>query len=246
MQADDPVGRRPERPDFWRRHHSKGVWIAVGFMIGSTFFALGSFPPYFDAFSEHTVAITFFVGSIFFTAAALGQVTDAVKVRAAHRGTRPTTWRAWTWEVEPLDFGAATVQFVGTLFFNLSTGFAINDAVSTEATNRLVWAPDMFGSAAFLVSSYFAEVAITRRPWQWRAVGRPAWIAKLNLIGSIAFGVSAIAALTLPTTGEMVSITLVNGGTFVGAVCFFVGAALMLPEVRNVGRVGIEPTTDGL
>ncbi len=68
-------------------------------------------------------------------------------------------------------------------------------------------------------------------PWRWRPDGRPGWIAKLNLLGSVAFGLSAAAAFTLPTTGEVANIRLVNLGTFVGAVCFFVGAALMLPEV---------------
>ena len=97
--------------------------------------------------------------------------------------------------------------------------------------NRLVWRPDVYGSIAFLVASYLADVAVTRRAWRWRPGGRPGWIAKLNLLGSVAFGLSAAAAFTLPTTGEVANIRLVNLGTFVGAVCFFVGAALLLPEV---------------
>jgi hypothetical protein len=48
--------------------------------------------------------------------------------------------------------------------------------------------------------------------------------------------VSALASLVLPTTGEMVNTTLVNLGTFLGAVCFFVGAYLLLPPTsRQLG-----------
>ncbi len=40
---------------------------------------------------------------------------------------------------------------------------------------------------------------------------------------------SALGAFTLPTTGEPVNLTLVNAGTFLGAVCFLVGAYVLLP-----------------
>lgn len=217
--------------EFWRRRHSKGRQIAGSFMVGAACFALGSFPLYFETADARTVAVTFFGGSIFFTAAAFGQLSDAITVRHAHRGARPRSWRVWSWDIEPLDFWAALVQFVGTICFNISTGFAIDAALDEHQINRLVWRPDVYGSIAFLVASYLAEVAVTRRPWRWRTADRPGWIAKLNLLGSVAFGVSAVAAFTLPTTGEVVNIRAVNLGTFVGAVCFFVGAALLLPEV---------------
>ena len=45
--------------------------------------------------------------------------------------------------------------------------------------------------------------------------------------------VAAIASLVLPTTGEMVNVTLVNLGTFLGAVCFLVGAYLLLPPAMR-------------
>lgn len=50
------------------------------------------------------------------------------------------------------------------------------------------------------------------------------------MVGSIAFGVSAIASYVVPTTGELASLRLTNLGTFVGAICFLVGAFLLLPE----------------
>ena len=56
------------------------------------------------------------------------------------------------------------------------------------------------------------------------------WIAMLNLLGSVAFGVSAIAAKVVSGSGEPRNVELVNLGTFVGALCFLVGALLLLPE----------------
>lgn len=220
-----------EHLEFWRRRHSKGRLIAVGFMVGSACFALGSLPLYFENIDSRVVAITFFVGSIFFTAASFGQLTDAIAVRHSHRGARPNSWKVWRWHVEPLDFWAAVVQFAGTIYFNVSTGFAIDEALDLDQIDRLVWRPDLFGSIAFLVASYLAEVAVNRRRWRWATSDRSGWIAKLNLLGSVAFGFSAIAAFTLPTTQEVANIRIVNLGTFVGAVCFFLGAALLLPEV---------------
>jgi hypothetical protein len=34
----------------------------------------------------------------------------------------------------------------------------------------------------------------------------------------------------VPTTGLPINVALVNLGTFVGALCFFIGAVLLLPE----------------
>lgn len=47
---------------------------------------------------------------------------------------------------------------------------------------------------------------------------------------------SAIASVTLPTTGEFLNLTLVNSGTFLGAVCFFAGAYLLFPPAPALPR----------
>ena len=41
---------------------------------------------------------------------------------------------------------------------------------------------------------------------------------------------SAVAAYVIPDSGELRNVELANLGTFVGAVCFLVAAALLLPE----------------
>lgn len=57
--------------------------------------------------------------------------------------------------------------------------------------------------------------------------------ALVNLAGSAAFGVSAIAARYLSTTGMSADIALINVSTFFGAACFFVGAAMLPAEART-------------
>jgi hypothetical protein len=52
----------------------------------------------------------------------------------------------------------------------------------------------------------------------------------VDLVGSIAFGVSAVASKIVSTTGEPRNILLVNLGTAVGGLCFLVGALFLLPE----------------
>ena len=65
-------------------------------------------------------------------------------------------------------------------------------------TDLRVWTPDVFGSICFLVSSAW--------PTSWSGGRQPAWrIAALNLLGSVFFGVSAVAALVEPSTSEPVS-----------------------------------------
>jgi hypothetical protein len=63
----------------------------------------------------------------------------------------------------------------------------------------------------------------------WRIV----W---LNMIGSIFFMASAIAAFVRPATNELLSASIANGGTFLGAWCFLWGAWLLLVELGSATR----------
>ena len=47
---------------------SRERWMALLFAIGSTCFLIGPFPGYADLVGDSADAVTFFVGSIFFTA----------------------------------------------------------------------------------------------------------------------------------------------------------------------------------
>jgi hypothetical protein len=204
-----------------------GWRVAWQFIVGSALFALGSFPPYSQNVDPGAVGITFVVGSVFFTWAAFGQLLQSDRA-IDHSSPAPprTGWwppRATWW--------AAVIQLVGTVLFNLNTFDAMLDGLTTEQVNRLVWAPDIFGSIAFLVASHLAWLDLggghVRRP---RGDDPDWWSGLINYIGSVLFMASAIASLTLPTDDQMLNTTLVNSATFGGALCFLVGAYLLLPR----------------
>ncbi len=125
------------------------------------------------------------------------------------------------------------MQLAGTLFFNVSTFFALDSALSAKRADLVVWSPDAFGSICFLVASQlaYAEVGHHWISWHPRDTG---WqIAALNMLGSIFFGISAIAGWVVPSSGDLLDAALDTSGTFWGAICFLIGAALLLPEARQ-------------
>jgi hypothetical protein len=187
-----------------------------GFAIGSVFFAVGVVPWYAGAVGPIWDAATFFLGSIFFTAAAF--------VQLALSGRRPP--RRSSSRADFADWWSAAIQFVGTLFFNVSTGEVLLGAMRTTSTASTGWRPDAWGSAAFLLSSALAIVAAQRRHELWDRDARTLHGTWLNMVGSIFFGFSAVGAYVLPSTGELASVFWVNLDTFLGAVCFFLAAVL--------------------
>jgi len=189
---------------------------AWGFMIGSACFAVGAIPAYADAVGVVWGSATFFVGSIFFTLAAF--------IQLALSGRRPPDNPLHG--ADAADWWAAAIQFVGTILFNLSTVAVLIQAAASPAHELTGWRPDAWGSIAFLVSSTFALVAAYRSGELWDPLARTWHGTILNLVGSIAFGFAALGAYVLPATGDPRNLEWANLGTFLGAVCFFVAAAL--------------------
>ncbi len=212
----------------WWAPAARGWWIAVLFAVGSFLFALGAVPGYVSAVGDSADAITFFVGSVFFTSAGFLQYREAVDAGA--KAPLVGWHRIFTVQSDQLGWWACAVQSVGTLFFNVSTAYAIDLTLSSTMARHHVWRPDALGSICFLIASGLAWFEVCHGWWDWRP-GDISWsITALNMTGSIAFGVSAIAAFIVPSTGELLSLELTNLGTFVGALCFLAGAVLLLPE----------------
>ncbi|MEQ6902596.1 hypothetical protein [Nocardioides sp. YIM 152588] len=212
---------RWRRPPTWEPS-SLAWWVATLFLGGSTLFALGSLPAYAARLDPPAVGITFVVGAVLFTAAAAGQL---VQVSGGAR--------VWAPRVRGAVWIACWVQLAGTLLFNVSTIDAMVTTFDVHEVNRLVWAPDLLGSIAFLVASHLAWLAVRGRPWRARREDPDWWAAVLNYLGSVFFMGSAIGAFTLETTGEPLNLVLVNGGTFLGAACFWAGAWVLLPAPRR-------------
>jgi hypothetical protein len=194
----------------WWAPRRASWWIGVLFAAGSTCFLVAPFPGFEQLVGSGAVGVVFFVGSIFFTSAALLQFLEAEPRRS--------------------DWWAALIQLAGTIFFNVNTFNAMKTGLDVHQTNRLVWAPDVFGCACFLVASYLAYVEVCGRAGSWRNRTTEWWIVAVNLAGSVAFGVSAIASFVVPKTGSILDLGAANFTTALGALGFLAGALLLLRE----------------
>jgi hypothetical protein len=198
--------------------------IAIGFAIGSACFFIGPFPGFLSLVGAGADASVFFAGSIFFTLAAGLELREAT-VRLGRWAADPSWW-------------SAAIQFVGTLLFNLDTYDALQEGLSTEQEDRLIFAPDLIGSACFLISGLLAYRVANgprllhpqRRDKEWK-------MAAVNLLGCILFGISAIASYIVPSTGNILDLAAANFGTGLGALCFFIGAIMLLPRTQQARHV---------
>jgi hypothetical protein len=94
----------------------------------------------------------------------------------------------------------------------------------------------MIGSACFLLSSLLAFANAERRWVSFRPRDLDWVIAAANFAGSVAFGVSAIAAFVRPETGSVLNDQIANAGTALGAACFLLGAVLLPVQAERQER----------
>jgi hypothetical protein len=210
--------------------HRASWWISVLFSIGSLCFVVAPFRIYLNAVGATGVGVTFFIGSIFFTCAAALQWLEMVNTEYESHEASGGSVRTFVWRPRGLDWWSCAIQLIGTLFFNATTFRGMTVASDSSSYDHLVWQPDALGSICFLVSGYLAYVEVAGR-----ALRRPprtveGSIVSINLVGCIAFGASAVFGFVLPESGVAVSQTLTNTTTSIGAVCFLIGALLLLPE----------------
>ena len=176
-------------------------WVAAGFAIGSVCFFVGPFPGFVQLVGARADASVFFVGSLFFTAAAGVELVHAT----AGRPHRDATW--WS----------AAIQVAGTLFFNVSTFDVLLSDLSTQQEDRLIWAPDALGSACFLASAVVG----------YRTSEKPRTMAAVNLAGCVFFAIAAVASYVVPESGSILDLAAANWNTALGALCFLAGALML-------------------
>src|SRR3954452_9761989 len=85
---------------------SRERWMAALFALGSACFLVGPFPGYAQLVGAQADAVTFFIGSLLFTAAGAPQTANGFPARCPW----PAGTAAW---------GVATIQRGGPLFFNV-------------------------------------------------------------------------------------------------------------------------------
>jgi len=196
---------------------SRERWMAALFALGSACFVVAPFPGFAQLVGAQADAITFFVGSIFFTGGGALQAAIAFPERRLSSDGR-AAWRA------------AAVQLAGTLFFNITTYRAVHTSLSDTSYDRVVWRPDAFGSICFLVSGVIAYRA---------AAGHRTWEPTVNLLGCLFFAVAAVAGYVVPAHGSPLDLAAANVNTVLGAACFLAcaTATLMTGRTRKSPRL---------
>jgi hypothetical protein len=205
--------------------------MALCFALGSTCFLVGPFPGYAQLVGESADAVTFFVGSVLFTAGGALQSRLAWGERGSPGG------RAAWW--------SAIVQSAGTLFFNVTTYRAMHVALTSAEYDKLVWRPDWRGSICFLVSGVIAYRASPRRLWRgWLPArgGEGWWQPTVNLLGCVFFGISAVAGYVVPSSGSVLDLAAANWNTSLGAACFLACAV----DTLRTGKASKMPIRRGL
>jgi hypothetical protein len=208
------------------------------FGLGSLCFVVGPLGSYGNAVGARADALTFFIGSILFT---LGGATQCV-LAAPERLDRPSGLAGWR---------TAWIQSVGTLVFNLMTFAAITVEATSHSYNAVVWGPNAFGSACFLISGAIFYLSSPRRGLLPRFDHEGWWEAAVNLLGCVLFGISAVTGFATGKTGTLVSTSISDWTTTLGAACFLACAltacglgvtlkAQRLRQLRNLPRELVE------
>lgn len=164
--------------------------MALGFGVGSVLFAAGTVMAWADV-PALVANLAYAVGAVCFTLAAVVQWRAAVIHHPDYERWRARAETDWS---NP-DWSSAIIQLAGTLMFNAMTLLAV--FLPGDPTHRQyedVWAPDIFGSALFLISSWIAWSPIARARRHRMMPERSRWICRANMIGSVFFAVSAWAA----------------------------------------------------
>ncbi|UNK71317.1 hypothetical protein [Microbacterium sp. H1-D42] len=195
---------------------------SVFFMVGGSLFAVGAAASIWDIAGAGATNWLSFIGAWFFTTAGFMQVLLSGDATVPTPGGTGKTPRA--------EWLAAATQSLGTLLFNVSTTTALT-AKSVADEKHYMWNPDAGGSFAFLVSACFVYVAFYRETGTlWKPVAASWWSAHINMIGCIAFALSAVGAFVLDD-GSSKDAGLSNWGTFIGAICFVLASAVVLPQL---------------
>ena len=199
---------------FWVWQPRQGIWwVATLFMTGAALFALGCLLYLGGVTHEFTIDAVFFTGSIFFTLAAFCQLY-------------------LTPAENKLAYWSALTQFIGTLLFNMNTFDAFFDMGWIEQ-DLLIWTPNIFGSILFQISGTLAMRELCKRGWCWNIRSLGWWIGAINFVGCLAFLASAVLSFVVPSPVSDLHAVLATVFTLFGAVCFFVGAYLMWPEMSQ-------------
>lgn len=246
VRADGTVLHPAHSPGAWLHlwaPQKLGWWIAVLFAIGAALFMAGAFfgiwPHAFPGEPRQPSVLNriFFIGSLFFTAAAYLQWlqslnSDIADIAQSGSGDVPRRWRWYAWQPRNLGYLSSLIQLVGAVFFNFNTADAMIPGLGWKGKDLLIWSPNMVGCICFLVASWLAYLEISHRFWSWQPSILSWWITVINLWGSIFFQIAAFYSFVpaAAVAGDHAS-WLAGLFTFLGGGCFLVGSYLLVPEM---------------
>jgi hypothetical protein len=215
-------------------------WIGLVFAIGSSLFMLGSvlsiWPGMAKSFSLdiQEVNTVFFIGSIPFTTAAFLQLFQAAQAEktAIHQKDKKSIIPLVGWYPHSAGWLSAALQFAGTILFNFSTFDAISPSLDVYRQDLVIWLPDLFGSILFLLSGYLAFIEYVHAYWKWEFSAVSWWVVFTNLLGCIAFMVSALFAFVPMKASSTDAVTISLVFTLAGGWFFFWGSLFMWPETE--------------
>ena len=208
-------------------------------MLGSLLFAVASvlslFPLLAKAWSLDATQINaiYFMGSIPFTTAAYLQLFQAANCGHFQPGgsESPSRVKLLGWKPHDIGWLSCALQFAGTILFNFNTFDAMLPSLTWFQQDLLIWAPNIFGSILFLASGCLAFIETCHAWWAWKPKSISWWVVFINLLGCVGFMASACLAIVLPGTPNIEVVHLSILFTLLGAICFFAGSLLMLPEM---------------
>ena len=134
------------------------------------------------------------------------------------------------WRPHDVGWLSCVLQFAGTILFNFNTFDALLPGLDWLQQDLAIWVPDIAGSALFLASGYLAFIETCHAHFAWRPHDISWWITFANLLGCVAFMISAVFAFVPPQPSASDAATLATLFTYFGAVGFLIGSLLMLPE----------------
>lgn len=212
-------------------------WIGLIFAFGASFFMLGSLLCLFPSLAEYSsldsseINAIFFMGSIPFTTAAYLQLFQTANAgQFTLSGFQKAKTQIFGWKPKDIGWLSSTLQFCGTLLFNLNTFKGISPPEDWIQQDLWIWIPDVFGSIFFLISGYLAFIEVGHKHGAFHLKDLSWWITFINLLGCIAFMISAIYAFIPQENLKENHIILSLIFTLIGAFCFWLGAFLMIPE----------------
>jgi hypothetical protein len=219
-------------------------WIGNIFAVGATLFIVASVlclsPALANAWSLDSLQVNaiFFAGSIPFTTAAYLQLFQAANVGefSAEQTHSPKRVAILGWRPNDVGWLSSALQFIGTILFNFNTFDAMMPSLTWFQEDLLIWAPNIVGSILFLMSGYLAFIETCHAHWAWNPKSISWWVVFTNLLGCVCFMASAVLAIYLPVPENTKVVMLSVTFTLLGAIGFFVGSVLMLPETSALAE----------